>query len=63
MKTLKQTIIDRDNISSSEADQQIAKAKEAMEFYLSIGDFDSAENICQEHFGLEPDFLMELIDL
>ena len=61
MKSLKQTIMQRDGISESEANILIAEARDAMNEYLENGDFDSAENICQEYFGLEPDFLMDLL--
>ena len=61
MKSLKQTIMQRDGISASEANILIAEARDAMYDYLENGDFDSAENICQEYFGLEPDFLMDLL--
>lgn len=61
MRSLKQTIMQRDGISASEANILIAEARDAMSEYLENGDFDSAENICQEYFGLEPDFLMDLL--
>lgn len=47
--------------TSEEADDAITLAKQEMEEYLSEGDQESAYNICEEHFGLEPDYLMYLI--
>ena len=61
MLTLKQTIMQRDGISSKEADKQIADAKEAIQEYLDYGDTESAHDVCMEFFGLEPDYLMDLI--
>ena len=62
MTNLKQTIMRRDRLSSKEADQQIEEAKEALRFYLEDNDFESAENICEEFFGLEPDYIVDLMD-
>ena len=61
MKTLKQTIMDRDGINSKEADEQIQRAKEALNEYLKYGDTVAAHDVCMEFFGLEPDYLMDLI--
>ena len=60
-KTLKQVLMERDKISSEKADQKIYKAKLKMNKYLSKGNYEKAEDICQECFGLEPDYMMELI--
>ena len=61
MLTLKQTIMEKDGISSKEADKQIKSAKEAIQEYLDYGDTESAHDVCMEFFGLEPDYLMDLI--
>ena len=58
---LKQTIMQRDGISSKEADRLIKEAKEAIQEYLEYGDTESAHDVCMEFFGLEPDYLMDLI--
>lgn len=47
--------------TSEEADEAIAVAKEQMQEYLDEGDQESAYNICEEHFGLEPDYIMDLM--
>lgn len=62
MNYLKKTIMKRDNLSEKEADDRIANAKAAFDEYLSCGDEESAYNICDEFFGLEPDYLINLID-
>ena len=47
--------------TSEEADEAIALAKQEMQQYLDDGDQESAYDICEEHFGLEPDYLVYLI--
>jgi hypothetical protein len=47
----------RDNLTSTEADNLIAEAREALHTYLEADDQESAYNICEEFFGLEPDYL------
>lgn len=61
MKTIKQILIERDGISEQDADELISEAKADLLNYLAEGDEESAYNICEEHFGLEPDYLMELL--
>lgn len=61
MESIKEILIRRDGMSEGEAEELINDAKEELEFYIQDGDMESAENICQEFFGLEPDFLTELI--
>ena len=61
MDTLKQVIMRRDGYSSEEADELISEASEALQDYISRGDLEAAENICEEYFRLEPDYLMELL--
>lgn len=58
---LKKVLIERDGITPEEADIQIKEAKEVLQEYLEEGDQESAHDICQEFFGLEPDYLMDLI--
>jgi len=61
MQTIKQVLMERDGISEAEANELIAEAKEAMNEALEEGDMEGAEEICMDYFGLEPDYLMELI--
>jgi len=61
MDTIKQVLMRRDGFDSDEADQLIEEAREALAEYLEAGDLELAEDICAEYFGLEPDFLMELL--
>ncbi len=61
MRTIKQILMDRDGNSEEEAEERIEIAKEELQQMLSEGDEFSAYDICEIHFGLEPDYLMELI--
>ena len=62
MKTIKEVLMYRDELSAENADMVIADAKEQLDEYLSDGDTESAANICEEFFGLEPDYIFELMD-
>ena len=61
MSSLKKVLMERDNLTAEQADEQIAEAREALNDYLESGDLSSAEDVCEEFFGLEPDYLMDLI--
>ena len=60
-ETIKEVLMARDNMTEEEADDKINEAKEQLEEYLYDGDEISAYDICQEFFGLEPDYIMELM--
>jgi hypothetical protein len=59
--SIKNILMSRDNMSATEADKLIADARKAMNEYLMDGDTESAYYVCSEYFGLEPDYLMELM--
>ena len=56
-ESLKQVIMRRDNLSSSDADELIGEAKQA------VRDGGDPEEILHDDFGLEPDYIWDLIDL
>lgn len=60
-ETIKQVLMRRDEMDPSEADDLIEDAKREFHLLLEAGDFISAEDICADWFGLEPDYLEELI--
>ena len=60
-ETIKQILMRRDGLTAEEADNAIQAAVNEMNEYLAFGDVESAYEICSEHFGFEPDYLMELI--
>ena len=61
MESIKEVLMRRDNMPEDEADELIEEAKDAIATYLESGDVMAAEEVCYEYFGLEPDYLMELI--
>lgn len=61
METIEQVLMRRDGMSSAEAQELISEARTQLREYLDEGDTEGAENICEEFFGLEPDYLMELL--
>lgn len=61
METLKQVLMCRDGLTSQEANEAIQEAREALHQYLEKGDMKGAENICEEYFGLEPDYFLDVL--
>ena len=59
-ETIKEILIRRDEMTSDEADELIADAKEDLYRRLDLGEMP--DDICSEWFGLEPDYLMELME-
>ena len=63
METIKQILMRRDNMTESDADDLIQQAYEAFYDYVAAGDNNYAEDVCSEFFGLDPDYLEELLTL
>ena len=59
LTTIKQVLMARDNMSSEQADSLIKDARNDLNQRLTEGEIP--EDICAEWFGLEPDYLMELL--
>jgi len=57
-----ETLMKRDGISRSEAEALKSEAKAELEEILNSGGLEGAFDICYDHFGLEPDYLDELLD-
>lgn len=55
MTELKRIIMERDDLSSSEADLLISQAREM------VLDGEDPEEVLYEEFGLEPDYIMDLL--
>ena len=58
---LKKVLMERDGISQEEANKLIACARAEMHDLLLEGNMEEAEEICYNHFDLEPDYLMDLM--
>lgn len=63
MRSIKQILMERDGHTAEEAEQMIEDARNELYEHLEAGRMDDAELICEEHFGLEPDYLDELIPM
>jgi len=61
MLSLKEIIMKRDQITSEEADEQIADARKELNQLICRGEEEAAYEICATHFDLEPDYLMDLM--
>lgn len=56
LESLKQVLMRRDGMTSSEADAAIAEARELVE----AG--EDPEDVLEDEFGLEPDYIWDLIE-
>lgn len=56
MKTLKEVLMERDNLSSDEADELIEEARE------QVYNGEDPEEVLFNEFGLEPDYVMDLLE-
>ena len=54
-KSIKQILMWRDGISAEDADELIEEARDA------VIEGQDPEEVCQEFFGLEPDYIWELL--
>ena len=60
METIKEVLMTRDNMTAEAAEDLSAEAQAEFDSFIAEGDTESAEQICSDWFGLEPDFLIEL---
>ena len=61
METIKQILMDRDGLTEKEAILRISEARGQLATYIAEDDFEDALHVCQEFFGLEPDYIDELL--
>jgi len=53
---LRSVLMDRDSLSEAEVDQRIIEARER------VRDGDDPEEVLEDEFGLEPDFVLDLLE-
>lgn len=58
MESIKEVLMRRDGMTAHEADELIRDAKADLRQRLEAGEMP--DDICEEWFGLEPDYIMEL---
>lgn len=61
MTEIEKILIERDGISKEEASDLVSQAKLQLAEYLDNDDHESAEQICEEFFGLDPDYIFDLL--
>ena len=61
LESIKDVLIRRDGMSADEADELISEAKEDLHQRLEVGEMPF--DLCEEWFGLEPDYLEELMPI
>ena len=54
-------LMKRDGMTKEQAIQEIEEAREAMYECIEDGDYEGAEDILSDFFGLEPDYIDFLI--
>lgn len=59
MKGIKEILMKRDGMNAEDAEDLIQQAKDDINKRLEMGDMPF--DICEEYFGLEPDYIDELI--
>ena len=59
MQTIQQVLMVRDGISAEEADAEIEAARE--DLFNRLEDGEMPFDICGDWFGLEPDYIEDLI--
>ena len=61
MKSIKQILMDRDDMTAEEAEDLIAEVKEEIRIATEDGDYSLVEDIMYGDLGLEMDYIFELI--
>jgi len=59
-KHIKQTLMERDDLTSKEADESIQEVRNEMDDLLAEGKIMEAMDVC-EMVGLEPDYIEDLL--
>lgn len=59
MRSVKKVLMERDGMRETEAEELIKEAYEDLQERVASGEY--AYDICEEYFGLEPDYLDELL--
>jgi len=59
MNRIVQVLMDRDGLTEEDAKEQVAEMME--DFHERLAEGEDPSDICEEYFGLEPDYLEELI--
>ena len=58
---IKEVLMERDNLSENEAYEMILSAIPEFSEAIDNQDFDHAEDVLADYFGLEPDYITDLL--
>lgn len=61
MKSIKQILMERDDMTEAEAEDLITEVKEEIQIASSCGDYELVEDIMYGDLGLEMDYIFELL--
>ena len=61
MGTIKEILMERDGMTENEAANLIAEATEDLNERLDNGEYVDDAEFCKDWFGLEPDYITELL--
>ena len=61
MKSIKQILMERDDMTETEAEDLITEVKEEIQIASSCGDYELVEDIMYGDLGLEMDYIFELL--
>lgn len=63
METLKEILKRKFGWDDETAEDELGYARDLVEGYLADGDFSAAEDVVIDQFGLESDYVMELMGM
>lgn len=63
IQNIKTILMERDQMTPEQADALIREAVDDLSTRLEEGEIQSAYDICMEYFGLEPDYLEEMLEM
>lgn len=61
MEHITDVLVRRDGISEEEAEKQVSDFREEIEDLIMDGDLEGIEDALMDDFGLEPDYLMDVL--
>ncbi|KKN79103.1 hypothetical protein LCGC14_0342910 [marine sediment metagenome] len=61
MERIVKILVERDNMSEEDAREKFSEAKYELNLLLITGGILDTDTFCEEHFGLEPDYLNDLL--
>ena len=61
MESIKEILVRRDGMTPQEAEEYIQSVAEEFRVAVEENDFDMAQDILQDSFSLEPDFIPDML--